>query len=307
MKKGLRSILTLVLLVLVLGASASEANADETKAGWYYETVEEAGRTGWRYYSEGELKILSWMYNKDTSTWNYLDVDGIMAIGWGDGYAEGCYFDENGVMVTGWHYLLAPPKQVDGSTVSATANVAEVKTPLQAAENSAWYFFESNGTMAVGWEKIDDVWYYFSDGTMENYGRGQMVTGMVELEGNEYYFGDEENPGMKTGFMNLKENKYFFSVVGILKKNAWIKSGSSRYYAGQDGVLYHANASYDLAVARIEGDVYAFDTEGRMLSSRTIYNVDGKWTVARPAEKGEYSIYTLASSGKGESGTFTVK
>ena len=278
---------------------------EEKKDGWYYETVEESGREGYRYYIDGNLKILNWMYNTETGIWYYLDAEGIMTTGWGEGYAEGYYFDKDGTMVTGWHYLLAASSEIPNSTVKATTNMVEASSPSEAAEYSGWYFFKADGSMATGWEKIDGDWYYFADEKMQGFCKGQMISGTVNLEGNQYCF-DEHTGKMLTGFVEEGGDTYYYSPVGMLKKNAWVRSGSNKYYAGADGKLY-ASTDSTYVIKQIDGEVYAFDRKGRVVMGKTLYLVNEKWNIYEPTKVGEYMKYVFAATGKGTSGTYIVK
>lgn len=278
---------------------------EEKKDGWYYERVEESGRAGYRYYIDGNLKVLNWMYNTETGIWYYLDAEGIMTTGWGEGYAEGYYFDKDGVMVTGWHYLLAPSSEIPNSTVQATTNIVEAKSPTEAAKYSGWYFFKADGSMAMGWEKIDGSWYYFADETMQGFYKGQMVSGTVNLEGSQYYF-DEYTGKMQTGFVEDEGDVYYYSPVGMLKKNAWIRSGNNKYYVGADGKLYMSTDSAYI-VKQIDGEMYAFDRMGRVVTGKTIYLENEIWSAYKPTKSGEYMTYVLSASGKGTVGTYIVQ
>lgn len=286
---------------MVFVASAAE----EKKDGWYYETVASSGRSGYRYYIDGNLKVLSWRYNTETGAYYYLDAEGIMTTGWGEGYAEGYYFDPDGIMVTGWHYLLAAPSEIPYSTVQNTTNIVEASSPTEEAEYSGWYFFKSDGTMAVGWEKIEDSWYYFADSDTVGFCKGQMVCGKVNLEGSQYYF-DEETGRMQTGFVQEDGSIYYYSAVGMMKKNSWIKSGNNKYYAGADGKLY-AGQGNSYMVKRIGADIYAFDRDGEMLTGKTIYYWNDRWTTGKPMQPGEYSMYVLSAAGTGMAATYIVK
>lgn len=292
-------------MICILSALSVSYAAEERKDGWYYETVESSGREGYRYYIDGDLKVLSWRYNTETGAYFYLDEEGIMTTGWGEGYAEGYYFDPDGIMVTGWHYLMAAPSEIPDGTVLSTANIVEAASPTEEAEYSGWYFFKSDGTMAVGWEKIEDSWYYFADEDTEGFCKGQMVEGRVSLEGNQYYF-DEDTGRMNTGLVSYEGDMYYYSSVGMLKKNAWVKSGSNKYYADSDGKLYAGSGS-SFALKRIDGDVYAFDADARMLTGRTLYCVNERWTISKPREAGEYATYVFSSSGVGTAGTYIAE
>lgn len=306
MKKRIRLLLAGCLsMIWMLSMTLTVSAAEEKKDGWYYETVEESGREGYRYYIGGKLKVLSWMYNTDTGIWYYLDAEGIMTTGWGEGYAEGYYFDSNGVMVTGWHYLLASAAEIPNSTVQATTNVVEAKSPSEAAEYSGWYFFKMGGVMATGWEKIDGSWYYFADEKMQGFCKGQMICGSVNLEGNQYYF-DEDTGRMHTGLVEQGGDIYYYSPVGMLKKNAWIKLENNRYYAGADGKLY-AGSGGTYAVKQIDGEIYAFDRKGRVITGKTLYLENEKWSTNKPTKPGEYVTCVLSATGKGVSGTYIVQ
>lgn len=291
----------ILMLSMVMVANAAE----EEKDGWYYETVESSGRSGYRYYIDGELKVLSWRYNTETGVWYWLDAEGIMTTGWGEGYAEGYYFDQNGIMVTGWHYLLAASSEIPDSTVKATTNMVEASSPTEEAEYSGWYYFKADGEMAVGWEKIDDDWYYFADEDTPGFCKGQMISGKVSLEGSQYYF-DENSGRMQTGFVEEEGDLYYYSSVGMMKKNAWIKSGKDKYYAGSDGKLYVGKGSA-YAVKTIDGDVYAFDNDGELVTGKTIYFNNEKWSSNKPVQTGVYQMYVLSSTGKGTSDSYIVK
>lgn len=298
-------VISCLSMICVLSMTLAVSAAETKKDGWYYETVETSGREGFRYYIDGSLKVLSWMYNTETGVYYYLDAEGIMTTGWGEGYAEGYYFDPHGIMVTGWHYLMASASEVPDSTVQSTTNLVEASSPMEEAEYSGWYFFKSDGSMAVGWEKINDSWYYFADEDVEGFCKGQMVVGKVNLEGSQYYF-DDDTGKMKTGFVKDDGEIYYYSAVGMLKKNSWIKSGSYRYYAGADGKLYTGRGSA-YAVKRVGNEYYAFDNEGKMAVDKTLYYVNERWTTGKPTTAGIYSSYVFAQTGVGTAGTYIVE
>ena len=280
MKKRKWSAVILALTAVMLFSDIPVSHANDTKDGWYYEQVEDSDKEGWRYYKNGKLKVLNWIYNTDTGVWNYLDADGVMKTGWGDGYADGYYFDEDGTMVTGWHYLLAPKRQLVANGVEVNGNQVEMSSPNEESDNTHWYYFRSDGTMAVGWEKIDGSWHYFGDGKKDGFDKGAMLTGRVTIDGNEYFF-DEDAGVMQTGFLTIDEDKYYFSAVGIMKKDCWIKSGKNKYYAGKDGKLYCGEGTNNLLEVQIDGKMYYFDPNGKVVTAE-VYNIDGKWTTKRP-------------------------
>ncbi len=275
------------MIAAIIALSAASITGHAENNGWIREW--EDGETVWHYYQNDKMKVLSWINDPETSLWYYVNEDGNMEIGWGTGYAEGRYFNEDGIMVTGWQQLY-PPGEED---ITPT-------TPFY------WYYFDEDGIMVTGWQKIDGDWYYFADSQMFEYEEGQMLTGLVTIQGNTYYF-DEIDGRMQQGRMlTLDGDKYYFSASGIMKKDSWVKVDNYTYYAGIDGKVLTGRSSYDLYVTTIDSVTYAFNASGRLVTSRTIYYVDGYWTVTKPVASGEYSTYTMNVYGKGSAGTYTV-
>lgn len=52
-----------------------------------------------------------------------------------------------------------------------------------AAVENKWYYFDQDGYMVKGWQKVSDDWYYFDS-------KGHMVTGTIEIGGSSYVFGN---------------------------------------------------------------------------------------------------------------------
>jgi len=285
LKRRTKSIFAIIAMTVVLASSSYVSYADNN--GWVQER--EDGETVWRYYQNDKMKVLSWIPDSENGWWSYVNEDGIMEKGWGTGYAEGCYFNEDGIMVTGWQQLYPP----DEEEISPT-------TPCY------WYYFGEDGQMQTGWLKVGSDWYYFADSQMEGYEEGQMITGLVTIQGNTYYFDEMDGRLQKGKLLTLDGDKYYFSVTGIMKKDSWVKVDNYTYYVGTDGKALAGRSSYDLYVTTIDSVAYAFNSSGRLVTSRTIYYVDGCWTVTKPTTTGEYSTYTMNVYGKGTAGTYTV-
>jgi len=271
--------------MMVLAASSSISHAENN--GWIKEW--EDGETVWHYYQNDKMKVLSWINDSENGRWYYVDETGAMETGWGTGYAEGSYFNEDGVMVTGWQQLYPPDEKEFTPT-----------TPYY------WYYFGADGQMQTGWQKIDRDWYYFADSQMIDYVEGQMVTGLASIQGNTYYFDEKDGKLQQGKMLTFDGDKYYFSANGIMKKDSWVKADNYTYYADGDGKILTGNSSYDLYVTTIDSETYAFNAGGRLVTSRTIYYVDGYWTVTKPNTAGEYSTYTMNVYGKGSAGTYTV-
>lgn len=285
MKRRTKSIIAMIAATIVLSATSTAVHAENN--GWVREW--EDGEVVWRYYQNDKMKVLSWINDPETGWWLYVNEDGNMEIGWGTGYAEGCYFNESGIMVTGWQQLYSPEE--------------EAITPVTPFY---WYYFSEEGQMQTGWQKIDGDWYYFADSQMDGYVEGQMLTGLVTIQGNTYYFDEIDGRLQQGKMLTLDGDKYYFSANGIMKKDSWVKVDNYTYYVGVDGKVLTGRSSYDLYVTTIDSVAYAFNASGRLVTSRTIYYVDGYWTVTKPVVSGEYSTYTMNVYGKGNAGTYTV-
>lgn len=285
LKRRTKNIFAMIAVTIVLAASSFVSHADNN--GWVKER--ENGESVWHYYQNDKMKVLSWIYDSENGWWFYVNEDGVMETGWGTGYAEGSYFNEDGIMVTGWQQLYP----MDEEEITPT-------TPFY------WYYFGEDGQRQTGWLKIDSDWYYFADSQMEDYEEGQMVTGLVTIQGNTYYFDEMDGRLQKGKLLTLDGDKYYFSATGIMKKDSWVKVDNYTYYVGADGRALTGRSSYDLYVTTIDSVAYAFNASGRLVTSRTIYYVDGCWTVTKPVTAGEYSTYTMNVYGKGSAGTYTV-
>lgn len=254
--------------------------------GWIREREEE--EYVWHYYQNDKMKVLSWIYDPENDGWLYVNEYGIRETGWGTGYAEGCYFDEDGFRVTGWQQLYPVDEEVTPTT------------PCY------WYYFDEDGQRQIGWLKIGSDWYYFADNQMAGYEEGQMVTGLVTIEGNTYYFDEMDGRMQRDKLLTLDGDKYYFSATGSMKKDSWVKADNYTYYVDADGKALIGRSSYDLCVTTIDSVTYAFNASGRLVTSRTIYYVDGYWTVTKPVTSGEYYTYTMNVYGRGSAGTYTV-
>lgn len=62
-----------------------------------------------------------------------------------------------------------------------------------------YYYFDSNGWMLTGWQKINSLWYYFTEANGSP-PKGSMVTGMRRINGNTFYF--SSSGVMQTGWQH---------------------------------------------------------------------------------------------------------
>lgn len=96
--------------------------------------------------------------------------------------------------------------------------------------------------------------------TNSNDANTEVKNGWVTENGSKYYYVDDK---CVTGKQSIEGKNYFFSETGVLQ-TGWIPSGSSKMYAGTDGVLVNG-------IQTISGKKYYFS--GIPTSSST--TIDG--------------------------------
>ena len=78
-----------------------------------------------------------------------------------------------------------------------------MKTGWLKAED-AWYYLNSDGTMAKDWIQVDGTYYYLLNGAM--------VTGWLRI-GNDYYY-MRGNGSMVTGWRKM-DGKYYYLTATV--------------------------------------------------------------------------------------------
>ncbi len=160
-------------LVAVLSAAAllaMGASMTSFAAGW---EKDDAGV--WHYYdSDDEMVTGEW--KKDGGKWFYLDDDGNMLT---DSWVDDDYYvgDDGAMLTNAWKYTVSDDDQDD---------------PDEDGEH--WYYFNNKGKKVTSGtsetKKINGKTYCFNED-------GEMQYGWQEIDGEGYYFGDE-NDGART-------------------------------------------------------------------------------------------------------------
>ena len=212
----------------------------QKKVGWYQSNSEYGYYSNWYYMnSEGELQT-GWQ--KINNKWYYFDGLGRMQTGLIIDETGNSYFMEtNGVWETkqGWYRL----------------------TPFNDGQ---WTYVLSNGKTSVGWQKINNKWYYFD-------ASGRMQTGpIVDNVGNYYLL---NNTGVwinQAGWHNYYDTWYYVKSNGMLQ-TGWIQIANQWFYFYEFGVM----ASNQ--VAMIDGQKYFFDKNGVLHSRIGWLKLDNSW------------------------------
>ena len=133
-------------------------------------------------------------------------------------------------------------------------------------KNGKWYYYTSDGSLAVGWLEYKNETYYLNK-------NGQMATGWKKVGKSWYYFA--KSGEMRTGWLKLGTRKFYLADSGKMK-TGWVNSGGKWYYMCSEGYAvtgwrtvngeeYYLdkNGVMQTGLTRIDGKTYYFDSQGR--------------------------------------------
>ena len=161
-----------------------------------------------------------------------------------------------------------------------------MQTGWQKIDDS-WYCFEggSSGKMKTGWQKISGAWYYLDTKT------GVMQTGWQQIDGSWYYFEGGSSGKMKTGWQKIDGSWYYFKEGDSGKMlTGWQKISDARYYFASNGKLqtgwqqingawyYFKGVDSGRMVTgwqKISSNWYYFDSNGKMQTGWQ--KISGNW------------------------------
>lgn len=271
-----------------------------TARGWVQTNVNK--ETVWKYYdNNGKAIEDQWFQSPDSGLWYYFDEDGIMMTGWGYDDTEGYWFDSTGAMATGWRLIPLDDDDTYG--------------PGAGSGDKGYFYFTGSGMIAEGWTRIGTDWYYLNDGEADDFADYQMVYGEVEIEGDEYYFGEANDGIMKVGLVKVvsepssqspssssDESYYLYGSNGVRVESGWGKYNGVWYYVGDEGeIVTDGFLALDRKDNEVEVDdssayaIYYMDKEGVM---KTGWMELGEDKEVRPGvSKGKTRFY-FESNGK---------
>ncbi len=132
--------------------------------------------------------------------------------------------------------------------------------------DNVWYYFE-NGNAVTGWKQVDGASYYFNNS-------GVMQTGWQQIGGNWYYLGS----AMATGWKQVGSTWYYFNASGVMQ-TGWQKINNVWYYLGSNGAMqtgwqsisgswYYlgSNGAMQTGWQKINGTWYYLGTNGKMVT-----------------------------------------
>ncbi len=179
---------------------------------------------------------------EENGTWMFYDTDGYyLTDTWKKQDGEWFYLDENG--------QLAFDRQIDEYYVGTDGKRVINQWVKVANEDDwysnddpefYWYYYGRDGKATVSkFKVIEEKGYYFD-------GDGRMVTGLTEIDGATYYFGEHDDGVMKKGWVQLSEDNEqpddeliwrYFDSNGKMVENQIDKKISGDYYTFTDGKM----------------------------------------------------------------------
>ena len=150
---------------------------------------------------------------------------------------------------------VTPPSDAQTAVSPVAAPDAEPGSWLM--DEGIWYF-EREGELSRGWDRVDGRWYLFDD-------EGAMLTGWQQVDGVWYYL--EESGAMHAGWLLQGDSWYLLDGSGALC-TGWRLVGDTWYYLNGLGVM--------LTGPQQIGDAsYLFGESGAMLVGWQL--VDDAW------------------------------
>lgn len=152
---------------------------------------------------------------------------------------------------------------------SGKKSVRLLTAVLSAAALSAWM---AGSSFAAGWTEQDGSWYYL------NSSDAPVTDSWKDLNGYRFYLGNDGVMQKDALIQDDSGNYYYVNGDGAMVKNSWrfitaetdggySDADNHYYYFGANGQAYKRTADSDtLYKKQIDGNYYAFDEEGRMLS-----------------------------------------
>ena len=223
--------------------------AEET--GWIQE------EEGWRY-KDSDNYYLTDSWKKRDGDWYYLNEEGYMST---NQKIDEYYVGEDGKRVSAQWITLENEDNWDSES-----------------PDEYWFYFGKDGKSIVGkWQTIADKSYYFNED-------GHMQTGMIEVDGETYYTGEEGDGVKKTGWIQMENQDmeldsdyiwYYFDRQGRMIKNQVDYKIEGNYYSFENGILQ--TGWYKLPAAETEATASDADAAAEnTIASYQYYEEDGK-------------------------------
>lgn len=218
---------------------------------------------------------------RDSNSWRYYNSNGdYVTDDWRKSGAEDYYLGDDG-------YLAKSTLIEDGSNYYATDSAGRMvknawREFYEDGENN-WYYFQGTGKAKLdGFLTIGGDKYHFTDGKMD--------TGWFTEDGNTYFLNDEEGSDygkMTKGWLYITDFDDDADVTA--DEEGW-------YYFGTNGKMVTDQEK------KINGNHYAFDSDGLMLDNWVEYSTSGSVvaTSSNATASDSNAIYKYYKEGSGQ-------
>lgn len=209
-------------------------------------TIQAAQDTGWVNedgqwrFKDTEDYYLTDSWKKRDGEWYYLNEEGNITT---KSQVDEYYVDEEGKRVSGQWIILDNEDNFDSD-----------------APDQYWYYYGKDGKSVVSkWQTIDDKSYYFNED-------GQMQTGKIEVDGENYYLGEDGDGVKKTGWIQLENQDmdldadyiwHYYDSKGRMIMNEVDYKIADNYYTFVDGIM--KTGWYQLPAVKTEESATASD------------------------------------------------
>ncbi len=199
-----------------------------------------------------------------------------IATGWQTIEGRRYYFDGNGILKTGF-FQVGKNTYYGREAESLEDYPGEVLAGEQQIDDAV-YYFGSNYAMYTGWQRIDNVWRYFSmEETSPARGKEKQTSG-PEIEETWYWYTTDggrycfrNNASLLKGWQTINGERYYLdpatgaAVTGTEDKAATLKIGNYVYCFDEKGVMQKDTV--------VEG--YGYNAKGYRVSGWQKLN--GRW------------------------------
>lgn len=269
-----------------------EADYDKENGAWVSFALEfsAAGTAEDRCYVLSRQSLYGWQTKMDDAgnlQMIYIENrTGNPVTGWALIENRNCCFDENGYLyqglsrIEGQWYLFGDYSQGTAGALSGYQEYGQTH-----------YYAGRQGAVQKGWQKIGDVWHYFSENP-DTFGEEQrtsqegywvtLQTGPDGGESRRYYF--RNNQSLLKGWQTIERGRYYFTEDGYAL-TGWYRSGSPEkicYFAPDTGKMVTGYAAINEDGRTV---CYFFDKGGARQYGWQ--NVEDVWRYFQPDPEAE--------------------
>ena len=261
-----KKVLSLVLAMLMLLSTFATLNisvfagtvktdyetdpVDVLNEGWNYDSENDE----WCYVLNGKL-YGGWLSVK--GVWYYLDPDSYI-------------MEANSVReINGEYYYFAKSGAMAKSGWVKDTRYEDYSWEINGKYYYDWFYASSSGALLKGWQKINNVWYFFENG--EDSTPYMFWGDCYNINGVIYIFDLNGKWISAPGWQSIKWNDYtdwfYLDNAGKCRTNSWLLYKGSWYYFNDWGYMISEN-TYE-----IKDQIYAFNKNGTLHEKKGWFGV----------------------------------